>query len=178
MRNAQIMSIAASFVSTHVYYASLEDGEEGVMDPADAWMIVCTLCSAWVGFATCFLLLMKPAYRRTFFSLQTGHAWVKHFFVDGATDEKKMRTLLSNKKQWKSIREEVKEWTTENWERWEEERPSWFSDVFKSSVEDEMIPPASLRKLKGGGSERRRSSLGDVLGVGARVTPVGGGDAQ
>jgi hypothetical protein len=66
----------------------------------------------------------------------------------------------------------------ENWERWEEERPEWFSDNFRASVDDDMIPAASLGALKGGGGVRRRSSLGDVLGVGAKVTPVGGGGGE
>jgi hypothetical protein len=80
-----------------------------------------------------------------------------------------------NKKQWLSIRGDVKAWTMENWERWEEEKPAWFDEKWKSKVDDDMIPPASLRKLNGGGSQRRRSSLGDILGVGSKVSPVAGG---
>jgi hypothetical protein len=70
-----------------------------------------------------------------------------------------------------SIRDDVKAWTLENWERWEEEKPEWFSDAWKAKIDDDMIPPASLRRLNGGGSQRRRSSLGDILGVGAKVSP-------
>ena len=57
-------------------------------------------------------------------------------------------------------------WTLENWERWEEEKPAWFNDAFRASVDDGMIPAGALvqMKMQGGGS-RRRSSLGDVLGV-------------
>jgi hypothetical protein len=60
----------------------------------------------------------------------------------------------------------------ENWERWEEEKPEFFNDAWRASVDDDMIPPASLRKLNSGASGRRRSSLGDILGAGARVAPV------
>jgi hypothetical protein len=74
----------------------------------------------------------------------------------------------------------VKAWTLENWDRWEEEKPAWFNDAWKMSVDDDMIPPASLRKMNG--SERRRSSLGDMMGgsarrrssVGNTVVPVAG----
>ena len=72
-------------------------------------------------------------------------------------------------------REDVKAWTLENWERWEEEKLEFFNDAWKASVDDDMIPPASLRKLNGGASQRRRSSLEDILGAGARVAPVAGG---
>jgi hypothetical protein len=171
------MSLAASFVATRVYYASLEEDEEGVMDESVAWTIVGALSGLGVSFFACFLLLMKREYVSTFFSTQTGHAWVKEKFVKGGTDELKAWTLGCNKKQWMSIRDDVKAWTLENWERWEEEKPKWFdNDRFKAAVDDDMIPPASLRKMNGG-SKRRRSSLGDLLGGGgASVAPVAGGE--
>jgi hypothetical protein len=144
-----------------------------------AWAVAVGMSGAWIFFFTIFLVLMKPKIRATFTSTQTGHAWVKGRFIDEKNnDECRMFIHFMNRKQWASIRDDVKAWTMENWERWEEEKPDWFNDAFKASVDDDMIPPASLRKLNGGESARRRSSLGDVLGVGARVTPVGGGDAQ
>jgi hypothetical protein len=155
--------------------------EDAVMDESVAWTIVGGLSGLFVSFQTCFLLLMKREYVTTFFSSQTGHAWVKAMFLDGTDDRQKIRALRKNKKLWLSIRDDVKAWTMENWERWEEEKPEWFNDAWKAGVDDSMIPPASLRKLNGGGSERRRSSLGDILGVGARVAPiapVGGGKAE
>jgi hypothetical protein len=166
------MALAASFVATRVYYASLEEPEDAVMDESVAWTIVGGLSGLGVSFFACFLLLMKPAYRSTFFSTQTGYAWVQSYFVSGQTDEVKKRIFEHNKKQWVSIRPDVKAWTLENWERWEEERPEWFNDAWKAGVDDDMIPPASLRALNGVSNERRRSSLSDVLGVGARVAPV------
>jgi hypothetical protein len=44
---------------THFYYASLEEGEEAVMDEADAWLIVGGLGGAWVAIFVAFLLLIK-----------------------------------------------------------------------------------------------------------------------
>jgi hypothetical protein len=157
------MALAASFVAIRVYYASLEDEKDAVMDESVAWTIVGGLSGLGVSFFACFLLLMKPAYRSTFFSTQTGYAWVQSYFVSGQTDEVKKRIFEHNKKQWQSIRPDVKAWTLENWERWEEEKPEFFNDAFKATVDDDMIPPASLRKLNAG-SSRRRSSLGDLMG--------------
>jgi hypothetical protein len=161
------MALAASFVSTRVYYTSLDEVEDAVMDESVAWTIVGGLSGLGVSFFACFLLLMKPAYRSTFFSTETGYAWVQSYFVAGQTDEVKKRIFEHNKKQWMSIRDDVKAWTMENWERWEEEKPDWFNDNFVASLDDDMIPAASLRKMNGG-SRRRRSSLGDLLGGGER----------
>ena len=135
------------------------------MDQSVAWMIVVGLSSSWLIFFTCFLLIMKKSYLSTFFSLQTGHAWVKASFLNGTDDQQKTRVLRKNRKQWASIRGDVKAWTLENWERWEEEKPAFFNDAFKASVDDDMIPAASLRKLRGAGSSRRRSSLGEAMGL-------------
>jgi hypothetical protein len=161
------MAFAASFVATHIYYASLEDEKGAVMDESVAWTIVGGLSGLFVSFQTCFLLLMKRKFVSTFFSPQTGHAWVKSFFLDYEEDRIKMFLHGQNRKQWASIRDDVKQFTMENWERWEEEKPAWFNDNFKASLDDAMIPAASLRKLNGADG-RRRSSLGDLLGGGER----------
>lgn len=163
---AQIMALVASFVATHVYFASLEEPEDAIIDQGHAWTLVGALSGAWTLCFIATLLLMKSGHKHSFFSTQTGHAWVKNFFVKGATDSWKSRTLASNKKQWKSIRGDVKAWCLENWERWEEEEPDWFSEGWRGMVDDDMIPPDCLRKMNGGDSARRRSRLGDVLGIG------------
>ena len=121
------MALSASFVATRVYYESLDEVEDAVMDESVVWMIVGGLSGLWVSFFACFLLLMKRKYVATFFSFQSGHAWVKEKFFEGGTDELKAWTLACNKMQWMSIRGDVKEWTLENWERWEEEKPDWVS---------------------------------------------------
>jgi hypothetical protein len=166
------MALAASFVATHIYYASLEEENKEVMKEGYAWMMVGGLSGGFICFEAAFLLLMKPGYKGTFFSTQTGYQYVQSKFLREG-DENKKAVFKYNKKQWMSIRPDVKAWTIENWERWEDEKPSWFNDAWKSGVDDSMIPPACLLRMKGGGSERRRSSLGDVLGGGGvRVAPV------
>ncbi|GMI33215.1 hypothetical protein TeGR_g6242 [Tetraparma gracilis] len=172
-----IMALAASFVSTHVYYAGLEEDEEGVMKEGYAWMMVGGLSAGGICFGTAFLLLMKPGYKGTFFSTQTGYQYVQSKFLREG-DENKKEVFEYNKKQWLRIRGDVKVWIVENWERWEEEKPEWFCDAWKAKVDDDMIPADSLRKMKTG-QERRRSSLGDILGLGGGLTsvaPVAGGE--
>jgi hypothetical protein len=143
------------------------------LDESVACTIVGWLSGLGVSFFACFLLLMKREYASTFFSLQTGHAWVKASFLKGTDDQQKARLLRKNRKQWMSIRDDVKVWTMENWERWEDERPAWFNDAWKAGVDDDMIPAESLRRMRGEGEGRRRSSLGDLLGT-TRVAPVAG----
>jgi hypothetical protein len=136
----QVTSLAASLVATRVYYASLDEGEEEVMEEGRAWTIVGALGGSWTVSFACFLLLMKREYWATFFSTQTGHAWIRHFFLEGTTDAVKARTLNCNTVHWVSIRDDVKAWTLGEWERWEQEKPAWFTDAWKDKVDDDMIP--------------------------------------
>jgi hypothetical protein len=172
-----MLSLAASFVITRIYYATLEDGTEPMVDESRAWAVVGSLSGAWVLVFAIFLLSIKHTFWSTFFSTQSGHAWAKARFTKSDTDELKAWIFGCNKKQWKSIRDDVKAWTLENWERWEEEKPAWFNDAWKKSIDDDMIPAESLRRLKVGGSARRRSSLGDVLGLSGAPAQQDGGAA-
>jgi hypothetical protein len=167
---SQGTALVASLVATHIYLRSDDEAADGkVINESIVWSTVGILSGAQVFFFACFLLLMKRNFWGTFFSTETGYEWVQSYFVSGQTDEVKKRIFEHNTKQWMSIRDDVQAWTLENWERWVEEKPSWFNDAWKSDLDDDMIPPASLRamKLAGGGSRRRRSSLADLL--------VGGG---
>lgn len=161
------MALAASFVSTHVYYASLGEGEEEVMEEGLAWTIVGALSGGWICSFLAILMLMQKRYWRTFFSRQTGREWVRSLFEDeGRSDLVKIMPLGFNKRLWAPIREDVKEWTLEKWTSWEEEQPDWFQDAWKETLDDDMIPRRSLAEMNGGGL-RRRSSLGNVFGSSA-----------
>ena len=118
-----------------------------------------------------------PARRHwaSFFSTTTGHAWVKSFFLNHDEDRVKMFVHSQNRAQWRSIREDVKAYTLENWARWEDEEPDWFNDSFKNQVDSDMIPPGILGGH--GGHTRRRSSLGAILEVMGTVE-YGNGNAE
>jgi hypothetical protein len=161
---SQSMALVASIVATHIYLR-YSDGDAAVT-ASTAWVIVGGLCGGWILSFIMFLMLMrKRHYWGTFISTQTGHAWAKSRFQEESNAESfRMHIHRFNKKLWTSIRGDVKAYTVENWERWEEETPEWFDDNFRSFVDDDMIPADVLVRMQGGGS-RRRSSLGDVLGV-------------
>jgi hypothetical protein len=174
---SQGTALVTSLVATHIYLSSDKGGAAaGVIGESFVWTTVGVLSgSLAVGYA-CFLLLMKRRFVSTFFSLKTGHAWVKGFFLDYEEDRIKMFVHSQNRKQWLSIRDDVAQYTMDNWERWMEEKPEWFNDNFKAFVDEDMIPAESLRRIKMGNSSRRRSSLAGLLGGGARVAPGASGE--
>ena len=44
------------------------------------------------------------------------------------------------KEHWLPIKSKVEMWVRSGWTRWEDEKPEWFSDIWKASVPKEMIP--------------------------------------
>jgi len=92
--------------------------------------------------------------------------------------------LACNKKQWRAIREDVKEWVQANWFRWNEEKTEWFDLAWQSNVPKEWITDVEERARldEVGENGRRRSSVDKIKGVfgkgeeegrgGARVEPV------
>lgn len=68
----------------------------------------------------------------------------------------------------------LKSWSFKNWDRWEEEKPEWFSDAWIESCPNEYIPyewRVKYKKTKGRDhdpQQRRRSSikqLKNLLGI-------------
>jgi hypothetical protein len=171
---SMILSITAPFGALAIFFSTHTSTNK-----ATAWVVASSLCGAWIITFLLFLLLMHPAYRHTFYNTQTCKAWVCSFFTkEGATDASKMEIHDKRRRLWKHLRPEVKEWTRANWARFEREDPEWFKSALVAQVEDDMVPPGSLERLKrvGGGSRRRNSLSARLLGDGsvresARVAP-------
>jgi hypothetical protein len=101
------MALATSFVAMHIYFASLEEGEEAVMEEGDAWMLVVGLSGGWSCFFAAFMLLMKSDKWGTFFSTQTGYQYVQSKFLREGDENKKavfkyVRAKRAQKKQLRS----------------------------------------------------------------------------
>jgi hypothetical protein len=163
-----IMAVVAPFLAIKIYYAKIKPADF-VMEEKTAWLIAGSLGGAWLSFFLLFLALIKNKYRRTFFSWETGFEWAQNFFLRGETDEVKSALVGCNRKQWKAIEEDVKVWVLESWEGWEEEKPGFFTENFRASLDDDWLTPVELRRQKmAGGGQRRRSSLGELIGGNVR----------
>ena len=106
--------------------------------------------------------MVKPEYRRLFYTAETGVQYIRAEFVRAATDEEKMLVFRRHPVKWESFRDEVRDFTHANWARWKEEQPAWFTETVIQRVPDEFIPVASLAALNAAahGGKRRKSSLG------------------
>jgi hypothetical protein len=165
-----LVSIGMPLAVVRLYYytVTLEADRIAVEEGTMRW-IVGLLSGAWVLFFGGFLALMKKKYRRTFVSLETGNDWAQAFFVKGETDRIKSAVVEINTMKWKPIEGDVKKWVQDSWEKWEEEQPEWFDDIWTVRIPYDWLTPAELRRQKvAGGGQRRRSSRGELLGGSVR----------
>ena len=79
-------------------------------------------------------------YRHTFYSMETGGQNTRRLFLDGHNDLMKAEVLTANKTHWSPISEKIEAWVKEGWSRWEENKPDWFTDTWKSIVPKDMKP--------------------------------------
>jgi len=150
------LALLVSFVSVWVYFQN--GGEE--VNEREALTLVGCMSGAWLITFLLFLLVMKKGYRRTFFASKTGKQNTQNYFLLGADDSVKSIVVKNNKKQWKDIREDVKEWVQANYWRWDEERPAWFTDAWLSKVPPSFIPSegrGAAKEIRA--SARRRSNF-------------------
>ena len=122
------------------------------------WALVGAMSGAWVLTFGLFLLVMKKEYRRTFFTTLTGKEFIMNIFLKNKDDKAKGVILGKNKRLWKSIRGEVKEWVFGNWWRWEEEKSEWMTESWIAKVPDDFIPKEAKARAKSIRASARRSS--------------------
>jgi hypothetical protein len=131
---------------------------------------------------------IERKYWHTFLSTQRGKDLTMSYFLEGKSEEMKFKVLSKSKHHWISIEHKIKKWVWENWVRWEEEKPEWFTDQIKALVPVDFIPTTgearrreSVRRAsvdaeaEGGlGSALRASIRRESLGLGedARVVPT------
>ena len=138
----QLTSVATLFIALHVAEASGKLGNE--MD--SLWLISYIITVAALFSYSVFFSSINQGYIHTFFSFETGGQMTIRNFRSLEDDGLRADTIFgSNKNQWKSIYDEVKDWVWQNWPKWVEEKPAWFDDRMRSMIPGDMIP-SGLRK--------------------------------
>jgi hypothetical protein len=160
-----VAGIAATYGAIYLFFEEHTEVDAGLKDAV--WAVAITLGAVFaIGFCA-FLCLIDSNYIATFFSTETTCQWVQSRYLEGTTDEVKYSLIVQrNPHCWKSIRPQVKADMLAKWEGWETNKPAWFDELFVANVDDDMMPPQALRRLKmTGGGERRRSSVGERISV-------------
>jgi hypothetical protein len=165
-------SIADTIVSMANYtpaIASRVGSTAGKIDLITLVASVGTLFAVWALAALGVWLIMKPEYRRTFWSTQTGYAYSQSIFLDNeGNDTKRIEIFAMNERHWRAIRDRVRQWVLAMYAAWQALKPVWFTDVVKAQIPDAFIPTEALRRENAHARQtvgRLRSRLSFALGA-------------
>ena len=87
---------------------------------------------------------MSAKYRVTFFSTITAKNFRIKAFRESLTDQNKMNILKLHPSYYRSIRGEVEQWVRDNYETWNEEKPTWFTERVKQRIPKDMLPESEI----------------------------------
>jgi hypothetical protein len=122
--------------------------------------IVVTLAVALLVAMTGLSLTIKREYLHTFVSLQTGCAYAQSYFLDNEGDDAKcVEIFFFNERQWRAIRDRVREWVLGVYAAWKALMPSWFTPDLQARIPDEFMPTQVVRELNAQAPGGRRPTL-------------------
>ena len=124
----------------------------------------------WLLSLAAYFVLSKSEYLPTFRTNETAAEYTKRVKWDGQPDERLRAMLLVrlHPSLLRLIAFEARIWVGNNWKRWLEERPEWFTDRWKRGLPDSVLPQQAFKEL--GGKNRRRSTAAEQLGLVEDIT--------
>ena len=103
--------------------------------------ILCYIAlSASIFSLSCFFLNIKKSHLNTFLSSERGKDLTLKQFLVSNNEATKALVFIKSPRHWKSIEDKVEKWVRKNWDRWHDEKPSWFDENVKSVIPKHMIP--------------------------------------
>jgi hypothetical protein len=136
------------------------------------------LAAVWLITVVGLSLTIKPTYRRTFWSAQTGCALAQSCFLDNDDDATRIEIFGFNERQWRAIRARIRQWVLGMYATWQALKPAWLTDAIRAFIPDDFVPAEALRQenARAGG---RRSTLRQRMSLALGSNIIGSeSDAQ
>jgi hypothetical protein len=147
LTNASNADIIVSTANYKLVNATGAGSIAGKIDLITLVASVGALFALWALAALGVWLIMKPEYRRTFWSAQTGYRYSHSIFLDNeGNDAKRIGILGMNERHWRAIRDRVRQWVLAMYAAWQTLKPIWFTDTVKAQIPDAFIPTEALRR--------------------------------
>ena len=138
-----------------VYAYSNYYNRDEKIDSKTLQTVLGSLVAIWFISAVAFALVIKREYLHTFYDMDTASTYNRKWFslLKEDQDDEKKGVLSLHPDVYKAWGDElIKPWTISNWNRWEEEKPAWFTDKWIEGVPNEYIPfewRVKYKKTKG-----------------------------
>jgi len=142
----------ADFDSYNVHYVCEESGLE-----ASLWnVVICLFVLSIFSFGG-FLFSINREYWVTLFDTRTGTQFAVDNYKAAATDVMRFDIFTHHPIFYSSISEELYKWLTDNWDRWEDEEPDWFTAAAILNIPEDILPVKFKLGLDGSKGEQRES---------------------
>jgi hypothetical protein len=148
----------ADFDSYNVDYVC----EESELEASLLSAAICLFVLSMLSFSG-FLLSINREYWVTFFDTRTGPQFAVDNYKAAETDSSRFEIFGHHVTYYDSITEGLMKWLTDNWDRWEEEKPDWFTAAAVSNIPEDMLPMKFKLGL-GLDKKERRESLKKMVG--------------
>ena len=122
-------------MSVHVY--STYYNEDVKLNNETLQTVFGSLVAVWFVSAVTFALVIKRKYLHTFYDMDTASTYNRKAFLHLREDQdlEKSVALADHPDIYMAWGDElIKPWTTNNWNRWEEEKPAWFTEKWIEHV--------------------------------------------
>ena len=149
-------------------YSNYYNGDEKLDDETLQNALI-SLVAIWFVSTVTFASVIKREFLHTFYDMDTASTYNRKAFLHLREDQdfEKSWSLTVHPDVYKAWGDElIKKWTLKNWNRWEEEKPAWFTDEWIEAVPNEYIPfewRVKYKKTKGrvddSQFQRRRGSI-------------------
>jgi len=114
------------------------------------------------------LLSINRSYLVTFYDPRSGKQVVRDKFHLSTSDVTKFDIFSNHPTFYEPIVAELTAWLDENWDKWEEEKPEWFSAISIARIPEDMLP-VRIKNSLGGTKQERRDSLKQKIAEEARA---------
>ena len=116
----QLTTFASVFASVYLYTSMGNDH----LPARTLWISTGSISSAWALTYLSLVLMVKPEWRRSFWSTETISQYAHAAFHDNEDDEHRMAIFDFQQCKWESSRDEVREFTHSKWAGWKAEKPA------------------------------------------------------
>ena len=155
-----VLNQAGCFVAVKIY-VDHNFGQQDKLNEDVLWKLCLGLSIFALLNFKLFLMKINQKYVPTFFSTMTGPQFVCANFRKASTDYMKFDIFTHHPMYYEKVSSEAMNFLVDNWDKWEEEKPSFFTAAAIKNIPPEMLPVDVLHKL--GGVKNRRESIDKLI---------------
>ena len=120
------------------------------------WAFFGAVEAGFVIFFGLFAVSLEKRMMRTFYTRLTAKQFNVKLFCEATDDIARLSIFSCHPSYYRSIRGEIKEWVSESYGTWIEEKPAFFTERIKSQIPLDMIPMEYLDMNKPVEMNKRR----------------------